>query len=465
MDAETGEGLDPKLVRQMLAVGLGIVPVVFDTTIVNIAMHTLSRSLGASLSAIQWVTSGYLLSLAMSIPLSAWLSDRFGGRRAWLWALGLFLAGSVGCGAAWDLSSLVVFRVLQGVGGGILLPVMMTLFARSVAGRGSMGSISAFLMLPAVIGPMLGPVLCGIVLAFLSWRWIFWVNALPCLVSLFLSWRSLPRENDSGAARTPFDLIGFLLVSPGIAALLFGLSRIAHGGAGAAALPWVAVGALLVGAFAVRALRASAPLVDVRLLGISSLRDSLALLGLSSLANYGALFLLPLYFQEARGQSALHAGFFLVAQGAGSLLSRGVAGKLTDRIGPRPVVLAGFLVVLVGTLPLIAIGKTTCVPLIVLTLVVRGFGTGAVVIPLMASSYRDLQSAQVSHASVLVRIAMQLGGAFGTAALAVILHFGLHASAGSAYAQGFAWCAGFAALAALWTLRLPAGRIQVLTES
>jgi len=402
----------------------------------------------------------------MSIPLSAWLSDRFGGRRAWFWALGLFWAGSIGCGAAWDLPSLVAFRVLQGVGGGVLLPVMMTLFARSVSGRGSMGSISAFLMLPAVIGPMLGPVLCGIILAFLSWRWIFWVNALPCLLSLVLSWRTLPRETGSGAALAPFDLVGFLLVSPGIAALLFGLSRIAHGEAGAAALPWAVAGTLLVGAFALRALRERAPLVDMRLLGISSLRDSLALLGLSSLANYGALFLLPLYFQEARGESALHAGFLLVAQGAGSLLSRGVAGKLTDRVGPRPVVLAGFLVMLIGTLPLIAITKTTCVPLIVLALLVRGLGTGAVVIPLMASSYRDLQPAQVSHGSVLVRIAMQLGGAFGTAALAVILHLGLHASAGPvAYAQGFAWCAGFAALAVLWTLRLPSGRIQAPTES
>jgi MFS family permease len=201
-------------------------------------------------------------------------------------------------------------------------------------------------------------------------------------------------------------------------------------------------------------------------MGIPSLRDSLALLALSSLANYGALFLLPLYFQEARGQSALHAGFLLVAQGAGSLLSRGVAGKLTDRIGPRPVVLSGFLVVLLGTLPLLWLDKGTGMVVIVATLIVRGFGTGAVVIPLMASSYRDLQSTQVSHGSVLVRVAMQLGGAFGTAALAVILHLGLHGSTGSnAYAQGFAWCAGFAALAVLWTLRLPAGPIRLPAEA
>ena len=450
------------LALRMFAVGLGIVPVVFDTTIVNLALRTLARGLDAPLSSIQWVTSGYLLALAMSIPISGWFADRLGGKRAWLWAMGLFLLGSVGCGIAWDLPSLVAFRVVQGIGGGILLPVMMTLFARSVSDKGSMGSISAFLMLPAVIGPMLGPVLCGLILSFASWRWIFGVNALPCAVSLWMSWRLLPPDDPGSPA--PFDRVGFLLLSPGIASLLMGLSRLTHGGSRADSAAWICAGAVLVGLFSLRAVRDDSPLVDVRLLAVPSLRDSLALFILSSLANYGAMFLLPLYFQEARGATALQAGFLLVPQGLGSLLSRTVAGRLTDRIGPRPVALAGLLVVLLGTLPLVAIGPDTGIVAIVLSLVVRGFGMGAVTIPLMACSFRDLDRPRISHGSVLVRIAMQLGGAFGTAILAVVLQAGLHPASGAqplhAFARGFAWCAGFALLAVLWALRLPSGQVR-----
>lgn len=461
----TAGGLGKDLIAQMLAVGLGIIPVVFDTTIVNLAVHTLAAQLHAALGTIQWVTSGYLLAMAMAIPLSSWLVQRLGGKRTWLGALGLFLAGSLACGAAWNIQSLVAFRIVQGVGGGVMLPVMMTLFARSIGKGGSMGSISAVMMLPAVIGPMLGPVLCGVVLMYLDWRWAFWINVLPSLAALVLAWKLLPPDEPSTGAPARLDVLGVLLLSPGIAALLFGISRIAHGdGPEGASIACLATGAVLVALFGLHARRAADPLVDVRLLGVASLRRSLELFVLSGFSNYGALLLLPLYLQGVRGTTALQAGLLLVPQGLGSLLSRGLAGSLTDRIGPRPVVLAGFAVVLLGTAPLARLGVQTGFVTLSLVLVLRGFGLGGVTIPLMACAYRDMDASGIPHASTLVRIAMQLGGAFGTAALAVVLHAGMRAHpagiAGriSAFDGAFAWTAAFTALAMVCSVFLPGGR-------
>ena len=455
-------GLGKDLIAQMLAVGLGIIPVVFDTTIVNLAVHTLAVQLHATLGTIQWVTSGYLLALAMAIPLSGWLVQRLGGKRTWLCAQGLFLAGSLCCGAAWNIQSLVAFRIVQGIGGGVMLPVMMTLFARSIGKGGSMGSISAVMMLPAVIGPMLGPVLCGLVLEYLDWRWAFWINVLPSLAALVLAWKLLPPDDPSSRVAARLDVLGVLFLSPGIAALLFGVSRIAHGnGPEGAAIACLVTGTVLVALFGLHATRTKDPLVDVRLLGIASLRRSLQLFVLSGFSNYGALLLLPLYFQGVRGMTALHAGFLLVPQGLGSLLSRGLAGSLTDRLGPRPVALAGFAVVLLGTLPLAWLGAQTGFVSLSLVLVLRGFGLGGVTIPIMACAYRDLDPSGIPHASTLVRIAMQLGGAFGTAALAVILHAGMRAHPTgitgqvAAFDAAFAWTAAFAALAMVCAAFLP----------
>lgn len=458
-------GLGKDMIAQMLAVGLGIIPVVFDTTIVNLAVHTLAAQLHASLGTIQWVTSGYLLAMAMAIPLSGWLVGRLGGKRTWLGALGLFLVGSLACGAAWNIQGLVVFRIVQGVGGGVMLPVMMTLFARSISKGGSMGSISAVMMLPAVIGPMLGPVLCGLVLMYLDWRWAFWINILPCIAALVLAWKLLPPDDPADRTRSRLDALGVALLSPGIAGLLFGVSRIAHGdGPDGAAIACLVAGTVLVALFGFHAFRTRDPLVDVRLLGVASLRHSLQLFILTGFANYGALLLLPLYLQGIRGTSALQAGLLLVPQGLGSLLSRGWAGSLTDRLGPRPVVVAGLGVVLLGTLPLVRIDQQTGFVFLSLALVVRGFGMGGVTIPLMACAYRDMDASGIPHASTLVRIAMQLGGAFGTAALAVILHAGMRAHpagiAGriSAFDGAFAWTAGFTVLALVGAAFLPGGR-------
>ncbi|HEV7708523.1 MAG TPA: DHA2 family efflux MFS transporter permease subunit, partial [Asanoa sp.] len=348
-------------------------------------------------------------------------------------------------------------RVVQGAGGGIMLTVMTTLLMQSLGGR-SIGSATAVIAMPVLLGPILGPVLGGLIVTHLSWRWIFWVNVPLCVLGLVLAWRMMAASPPERRSR--LDGWGLALLSPGIAAVVFGLARVgAEGGFGhlSVFLPMLA-GVLLILAFAARAWRDQNPLVDVRLFRLRSFTTSNALLFLSSFALYGAMLLVPLYFQQVRGQSALAAGLLLAPQGVGVLLSRGLAGKLTDRIGARWIVFTGLVVVMLGTIPFALATANTAEWELIVALVLRGAGLGAVTIPVMATAYAGLERDAVPHASIITRTVQQIGGSFGTAVLAVVLERAIAShptGRASAFDIAF-WCAtAFTALAVLIALALP----------
>ncbi|MEV4623116.1 MDR family MFS transporter [Asanoa sp. NPDC049573] len=447
--------LDPAFVRQALVLLTGVLAVVFDTTIVNVALDTLGRDLHASIATVQWVTTGYLLALAIVVPVTGWLLDLLGAKPLWISALAVFLAGSVGASLAWNVGSLITFRVVQGVGGGIMLPVMTTLLMRSLGGR-SIGSATAVIAMPVLLGPILGPVAGGLIVTHLSWRWIFWVNVPLCVLGLVLAWFLMTPSRPERRSR--LDGWGLALLSPGIAAIVFGLARVgAEDGFGhpSVFLPLLA-GAMLVVAFTIRAWHDQNPLVDVRLFRLGSFTTSNALLFLSGFALYGAMLLVPLYFQQVRGQSALAAGLLLAPQGIGVLLSRGVAGKLTDRIGARWIVFTGLLVVMLATIPFALAGDDAAEWPLILALVVRGVGLGAVTIPVMATAYAGLDRAAVPHASIITRTVQQIGGSFGTAVLAVVLQRAIVSHPGDrAFDIAFWWSTAFTAIAVVIALGLP----------
>src|SRR3954469_25949430 len=215
--------MDRALWRLASVVVLGTIMSILDTTIVNVAIETLGRQLHSSLSAIQWVSTGYLLSLATVIPLTGWAMERFGGKRMWMLSVTLFLCGSTLCGLAWSTTSLVVFRVLQGVGGGMILPIGQAILAQA-AGPQRMGRVMSVIGVPTLLGPVLGPVIGGLIVEHFSWRWIFFVNLPVGAVALVLAARILPGA-DARRARPPLDVTGLLLLSPGLAALVYGLSE------------------------------------------------------------------------------------------------------------------------------------------------------------------------------------------------------------------------------------------------
>ncbi len=448
----TDTRLDPKLLRLAGILVVGALAPLLDSTIVNVAIPTLGRDLHADVAAVQWVSTAYLLALAMAIPVTGWAADRVGAKRLWLAALTLFLVGSMLCGVAWDLGSLVVFRVLQSVGAGLMLPVMQTLLLRAAGGR-QLGRLMAVVTLPALIGPILGPVVGGLIVGHLSWRWIFYVNVPVCLLAIVLAWRGVPADSASTPRR--LDVVGLLLLSPALALLVYGLAQVgSHDGVGHAVVgvPLVAGGVLLT-VFVARAFRSDVPLIDLRLFRTRSFAAASALLFLSGLSMYGALLLLPLYYQQVLGYGVVAAGLLLAPQGLGSLLAR-AAGVLTDRIGSRPVVLGGVALTALGTIPFAFTSSSGLV--LAAALVVRGLGLSSVMLAVMVGAFRDLRPEQIPDASSTTRIMQQLGGSFGAAVLAVILQRQLAGHpAGPAYAHTFGWALAFSAIAVLPALLIP----------
>jgi EmrB/QacA subfamily drug resistance transporter len=457
------EKLDPAVVKTAVILIVGAMAVIFDTTIVSVALHTLAVKLDTSVTTIQWVTTGYLLALGIAVPLSTWGLQRFGGKRLWIFSLAVFLAGSVGSSLAWDVGSLIGWRVVQGVGGGLMLPLMTTLIFQAAGGK-SLGRLVSYVALPALLGPVLGPLLGGAILTHLSWRFMFWVNVPCCVAGILLAWRYLnieaPARSDAANGKPRLDVLGLCLLAPGTSLVLLGLAN--AGTAAGFAHPDVLVpliaGAVLLAAFAGYALRNRRPLVEIRLLARRPVASSSAVLFFSGFSLYGAMLLLPLYYQDVRGATALTAGVMLVPQGVGMILSRAVAGSNIDRFGSRVMALLGFVVVAAATVPFALAGPHTSEWLLALWMAIRGFGLGAVTMPVIVAGYIGLDKQQIPHSSVLTRTAQQIGGSFGTAVLAVILASAIAAhpaTLADAFHVAFWWSVGFSAVAVLLSLWLP----------
>ncbi len=465
------ERMDPAVIKLIVVLLLGAIPSLLDTSIVNVAINTIGRDLHTSVSTIQWVITGYLLSFAMVIPLSGWALARFGGRTVWTFSLALFMVGSIACGAAWNIGSLIAFRVVQGVGGGMMTPLITTLLVQAV-GTSKIGRLMSAISLPIVVVPIFGPVIAGLIISNISWRWIFYVNVPICLVGLVLAWRELPggRPQGSGGAGSRIDVVGLALLPPALVALLYGLAEVAAVGGfdhDGVIIPLIA-GIVLLAAYCVHALRTSAtPMVDLKLFRSRTFTGASTLLFLAGLSIYGAMLLLPLYFQVVRHDSALVAGLLMVPQGIGSIAPRTLAGRLTDSIGPRLVVLAGIVLAAAGTVPFALAGLHTNYWLLGAALVVRGAGLGLATIAVMAGAFQGLSREQVPHASSATRILQFVGGSFGAAILVALIldHYAAaHAAAGAAglataFGATFWWCTGFTALALMPALLL-AGRAK-----
>ncbi len=453
--------LTPAVRNALLALVVGGIAAILDSTMVSIALHTLVVSLHSTDGAIGWVTTGYLLAMAVAIPVTGWAESRWGGKRVWMAALVLFVGGSVLCALAWNDASLIGFRVGQGFAAGLIFPLMQTLAVRAAGGQASSNLIAA-VSLPLALGPILGPVLGGVILNWLSWRWLFGVNVPIIAVGLVLAWRLLPGDRPSPAAgRSRLDLIGLGLLGPALAGILLGLSNLSEdGGIGhpGVLVPLLA-GIALLGVFIAWAVRPGGhPVVDVRLLRLRSLGSASAVLFTAGATMYAGMFLLPLYYQQLHGESVLVAGLLLIPQGAGSLAARFGVGRLVARFGARLVTIASFLLAAVATVPFALAGPHASLWLLSVVLLIRGVGIGAVLIPPMSVAYRDVPPAGIPHATMNTRISQQVGASFGIAIVAVALQTLLSHGAVGAFQGAFWWATGITIAALIPALVLPVTR-------
>src|SRR6266516_7113187 len=295
--AGRSEGLSREILVLAGVVILGTIMTVLDLTVVNVAIPTLARDLGAPIPAIQWVMTVYMLAFATVIPLTGWAAERFGARRAWIFALLLFLAGSVLAGGAWSLGSLIAFRVLQGLGAGMILPVGQTILAQA-AGPQRMGRVMSVIGVPMLLAPVFGPVLGGAIIGAASWRWIFLINLPIGTAAVLAAWRLLPDNRPQLGQR--LDLRGLILLCPGIGIFLYGMSEAGnHGGFGntrtiIAALAGLALIALF---FWHATARGNSALIDVSLFRRRGFATAAAANFLLGIALFGSLILIPLYIR------------------------------------------------------------------------------------------------------------------------------------------------------------------------
>jgi EmrB/QacA subfamily drug resistance transporter len=424
---------------------LGMIMSILDTTIVNVALDTLSRDLHASISEVQWVVTGYLLALAAVIPLSGWAARRIGAKQVYLISLVLFTVGSAACGLSTTLPELVFFRILQGAGGGMIMPVAQLIMAQ-VAGPQRMGRVMGVVSMPAMLAPILGPVVGGLILEHLHWSWIFFVNVPVGIIAFVLGYRMLP-HTDSGEAGK-LDWLGLALLPLGSASLVFGLSKLGQGAPLASIevlLPALS-GVVMSLLFCLHALRIDRPLLDVRLYANKVFAGaSFTTFGVGA-ALFGAMILVPLYYQQVRGLSVIDTGLLNGPQGIGALIAMPLAGRLTERFGGGPIALIGVSILAVSTLPFAFITAHTSILLISLILVLRGVSIGLCFMPAMTAAFASMRPDQLSDATPQINVLMRLGGAIGTTLLAVALQRGAvgqpHTSEGLANAFNTAyWCA------------------------
>jgi EmrB/QacA subfamily drug resistance transporter len=413
-------GLDRGLLAIATVVVLGTIMSILDTTIVNIAINHLSEDFDAPLPTIQWVATGYLLALATVIPLTGWAADRFGTKRLYMTSLALFLAGSALSGMAWSAHSLIAFRVLQGLGGGMIMPAGMTILTQA-AGPQRVGRIMSVVGAPMLLGPILGPVLGGWLVDDVSWRWIFYVNVPIGAVALVLAQRIL--KPDTPQPRHRLDVLGLLLLSPGLAMLVYGLAETgSHGGfAGAQEIVPTLAGIALIAAFVRHALRTDEPLLDMRLFMRHTPAVSGLTMALFAAAFFGSMLLLPLYYQVARGESALDAGLLMIPQGVGAAIMMPIAGRVVDRTGAARVVLPGLVLTLLGFGCFTQVEADTPYALLMTASFVAGLGIGATMMPTMAAAYQTLGHAEISRATTAFNIIQRGCGALGVALMSVIL--------------------------------------------
>jgi EmrB/QacA subfamily drug resistance transporter len=422
--AQAERAADPLLTVEILTLAavfvLGAIMTILDATIVNVALPTLGREFQTSIATIQWVPTVYLLAFAAVIPLSGWASQRFGAKRVWIASLAAFMLGSLLAGLSWSMGALIAFRVVQGLGGGMIIPLGQTILARA-AGPQRMGRVMSIVGVPLLLAPIFGPIIGGAIVSGASWRWIFFVNLPVGAVALGLAAWLLPSVPPRPAER--LDTLGLVLLSGGIALFLYGLAEVGTQGTGADAVTVSALlaGLALVSGFAWHALRTDNPLIDLRLFTQRGFATGAATNLVLGVALFGVALLLPLYFQIVRGRDPLETGLFLIPQGLGAAIAMPIAGVLTDRMGARRVVALGVVLGMAGTAAYTQVAVATPYWLLAAALFVIGASLGATITPSMAVAYQAVSQEAVPRATAAISVIQRIAGSLGTALLAVVL--------------------------------------------
>jgi len=401
-----------------------------DSTVIATALPSIAQSLGENPLHLNLAITSYLLSLAIFIPISGWMADRFGARTIFRAAIVVFMLGSITCGLANSLPELVAARMLQGIGGSMMTPVGRLILLRSIPKAGLVKAMS-YLTVPALIGPVIGPPLGGFIVTYADWRWIFFINIPIGILGIVLV--TLLIENVREEAVPPLDLRGFILIGLGLAGLIFGFETI-----GREVLPLNVTLALLIGGaicsviYVWHSLRAKAPIVDLGLLRLPTFRAAV-LGGLLFRMGLGALpFLLPLMLQLGFGLSALQSGLLTFASAAGAMTMKMTAGPIIRAFGFRPVLIGNAVISGFFLMGYALFQPSTPLAIIFLALLAGGFFRSLQFTAINTLSYADVPSPRMSKATSFASMMQQLSLSMGVAIGAMLLHITLSVRGGVA---------------------------------
>ncbi|NRT92209.1 MDR family MFS transporter [Clostridium beijerinckii] len=421
---------------------LGALPPMLDATIVNIAVNDLAKLFSTTFGVVQWVVTGYTLALGIAVPFSGWLIQKYDGKKIFMSALGLFMITSLLSGFAWDIQSLIAFRAMQGFASGLMIPTLTTMIVH-VAGADNLGQLMSIVGIPIVFGPIVGPIIGGSILEYMTWRWLFFVNLPIGIIALILLQWKLPKF-EAANIDAKMDWFGILMLALTSGMFIYGITKIKGSNDNISGILTIAIGGVSMMAYVIYAWRMKEKaLIPLKLFKSKNFCAAFISLFLAGFATNGPMLLFPMFFQNVRGLDVITSALWLIPQGVGMLVTRSLVGKTTDKIGARFVVIPSIAITIIGTLPFVFFDMGTNQWYIWFILLLRGMGVGGVTIPLMSDSYVGLEKTQVAQASVSTRIIQNIGSAFGSAILATVVSSALKMKEATAANISAAYHAGF----------------------
>ncbi len=416
-DPPSGTGT-PWIVALLVLV-TGMFMSVLDVSIVNVAIPSMQKDFGATTDEIQWVSTAYSLALGVIVPVSAWLGERLGLGRAYVVSLVGFGLGSALCGLAWDLNSMIAFRILQAVPGGII-PVVALSMVYKIVPREKIGAAMGMYGLGIVFAPAVGPTLGGYLVEYVDWRLIFFINVPIGIVGAVAAVVWLPMGK--GVRGKRFDVLGFLTIAVGLFSLLLALSEgQSWGWTSYPVLILLTVGLLSLALFVVVEMEVDQPLLDVGVFSYWAFTNSLLLIAVLSVGLFGVLFFIPLFLQQSQGLGAFDTGLLLLPQAVVMGILMPVAGRLYDRIGPRWPAVIGLTILALGTWMLRDLSVDTSWNELRWILVFRAAGMGLAMMPIMTGGISAVPPDRVSGASAFNNVTQRTTSAMGLAALTALL--------------------------------------------
>lgn len=413
------ERLPKAMLAASWAIALGAIAPMLDSTMVNIALDTLIKDFNTTLAILQWSVTGYVLALAIAVPISGWLMNQFNGKRIFIGAVIAFGLLSFLIGFSWNVYSFIILRLLQGFSAGIITTLMMTLLVKT-AGQENLGRVMAIVSTPMILGPILGPVLGGFIVQGASWHWIFFINIFIVLIAVPLMLKFIPPFEPFNK-QSKLDVFGILTLALMSIALIYGITKAADEASfnNKQTILWLSIGIILIVVYvSYNKIRKNQTVLPLSLFKHKTYLAASSGLFLANIAIMGPMLILPLFFITIHQFTPSQAALALMPQGIGMLVTRPLIGKLIDKIGAKYVVLVSLAIALIGSIPLVFITANTSMVWIVILLFIRGTSFGGINLPLMSDAYTGLSSKQLPEAGVGITIIENLGASFGTALIA-----------------------------------------------